>query len=341
MSPVQPSIPIWFEDYLATVSDELADWLLAMPAKQFVLERNIVPSEMSSVKVIRDAGLGDVILTTALVRALGKSGIKVTVSTETRYACVFDNNPYVQEVQNIETSYGSGAYDCTVNLSGYVENAENARRFHNRAWAFGNTLGYDLQGDDLRLELFLTDAEKQFGKDYIAAGSKACASGQIVGVVWRSTTTNRNLTPSRVLEAIAELAGRGYVVVVLDHEYQSLGQLDSNPQVVNATGRLTIRQTFCVIDACAVIVTPDSGPFHIASALGKPTVSFFGCFPRNERATHLKVIDLVVPERCTLFPCHKYSCYNQTADSSGGAISACINVQAPAILHAVEAALAL
>lgn len=48
------------------------------------------------------------------------------------------------------------------------------------------------------------------------------------------------------------------------------------PGVVNLCGRTSMIELAAVIRRCAVAVTNDSGPMHLANALGRPTVSVFG-----------------------------------------------------------------
>lgn len=47
--------------------------------------------------------------------------------------------------------------------------------------------------------------------------------------------------------------------------------------VVNLTGKDTLQQLIVLIDACDVVLSPDSGPLHLANALGKPVVGLYAC----------------------------------------------------------------
>jgi ADP-heptose:LPS heptosyltransferase len=45
---------------------------------------------------------------------------------------------------------------------------------------------------------------------------------------------------------------------------------------VNLAGRLDVRQTLAVMERLALFLSPDTGPMHLACAVGTPTVSVFG-----------------------------------------------------------------
>ena len=47
-------------------------------------------------------------------------------------------------------------------------------------------------------------------------------------------------------------------------------------RVIDATGRLTLLATAALLGQCSALVTNDSMPQHLASAMGTPTVTIFG-----------------------------------------------------------------
>ncbi|HTW95632.1 MAG TPA: lipopolysaccharide heptosyltransferase I [Tepidisphaeraceae bacterium] len=46
--------------------------------------------------------------------------------------------------------------------------------------------------------------------------------------------------------------------------------------LIDLTGKTTLRQTIALIERAALVISNDSGPMHIASALGRPLVAIFG-----------------------------------------------------------------
>lgn len=50
----------------------------------------------------------------------------------------------------------------------------------------------------------------------------------------------------------------------------------SGPAAVNLAGRTTLRQLMALLAQCRVLLTNDTGPMHLAAALGTPVVALFG-----------------------------------------------------------------
>lgn len=84
----------------------------------------------------------------------------------------------------------------------------------------------------------------------------------------------------------AELAARleADVVVVGGQDDAALGDEivraveggRARSRAVNACGRLTLRQSAALIGSAALLVTNDSAPLHLATAMGTPVVALFG-----------------------------------------------------------------
>jgi len=75
----------------------------------------------------------------------------------------------------------------------------------------------------------------------------------------------------------------------------------------NASGELTLRHLMAVLERCSMLVTNDSGPMHIAAALGTPTVAIFGSTdPVNTAPWASRAI--VVQHRVPCSPCHLRNC---------------------------------
>jgi ADP-heptose:LPS heptosyltransferase len=69
--------------------------------------------------------------------------------------------------------------------------------------------------------------------------------------------------------------------------------------IVNTTGKLELPELLAVIDNSKLVITTDSGPFHIAGALQKPTVGLFRARrPEHARSYPTARVILGVNEAC-------------------------------------------
>jgi heptosyltransferase-2 len=76
--------------------------------------------------------------------------------------------------------------------------------------------------------------------------------------------------------------------------------------VTNLAGLTTLRELACLIKLCKVILTNDSGPMHIAAAVGTPLVALFGS--TNEIATGPYKTGTVIHKHVDCSPCYKRVC---------------------------------
>ena len=80
-------------------------------------------------------------------------------------------------------------------------------------------------------------------------------------------------------ELTRALAARGTIVVIGsadDHEMAAEIVNAAGGRAIDATGKLSLLASAELIRRCAVLVTNDSAPQHLASAMNTPTVTLFG-----------------------------------------------------------------
>ena len=57
---------------------------------------------------------------------------------------------------------------------------------------------------------------------------------------------------------------------------RSKGSGADEDRAVNLGGRTTLRELACLYRQAALVITTDSGPMHLAAAVGTPVVALFG-----------------------------------------------------------------
>ena len=93
---------------------------------------------------------------------------------------------------------------------------------------------------------------------------------------------SREWLPEYYVELGRYLSGRGYDIVLLGGPSQhDVGLCDSiadgiGRRAFSFAGRLTLREVAAVSSRCELFFTGDTGPMHIAAAVGSRVVAFFG-----------------------------------------------------------------
>jgi heptosyltransferase-1 len=83
------------------------------------------------------------------------------------------------------------------------------------------------------------------------------------------------------------------------------------PGVIDLTGRTSLRQLVALLERAALVVANDSGPMHIAAALGRPLVTPFG--PTNPvRTGPYGRMDCVIRLDIPCSPCYSRRCSHQS-----------------------------
>lgn len=97
-----------------------------------------------------------------------------------------------------------------------------------------------------------------------------------VGSTWES----RRWFPAATADLCQRLRARGLGIVLVggpdDAAFAEAVQDADGGPLVNLVGRTALRDVIAVMERAAVAIGPDSGPMHIASAVGAPVVALFG-----------------------------------------------------------------
>jgi heptosyltransferase-2 len=122
--------------------------------------------------------------------------------------------------------------------------------------------------------LFLKDSERAWAHGYIASRGIA-KDALVVGVHPGASLPEKRWPLDRFREVAIATAAQPGVRVLAFAEPSGFGsELFTIPGVVGA--QVTLREMMALIERCGILVCNDSGPMHIAGALGIPTVAMFG-----------------------------------------------------------------
>jgi heptosyltransferase II len=205
----------------------------------------------------------------------------------------------VPERIGFATSAGSWLYTTKV---AYRDDLHHAARL----LLLSRPNGREPTAEETRPSLAPGEAERQLVDDLLRRAGVAPGERLIAlapGSVWGTKRW------PYYAQLAAALADAGRIVIVGGRDDASLGLeiREAVPDAVDATGALPLLGSAELIGRSAVIVTNDSSPLHLASAMGTPTVAIFGPTVPDFGFGPLAPSSVVVGhETLTCRPCHRH-----------------------------------
>jgi heptosyltransferase I len=177
--------------------------------------------------------------------------------------------------------------------------------------AFADALG--LPAVPIEFGLELAPAEDSRARGFVAGLPRP-----MLGVILGSSWPSRIFFPEAVASVIRCLASPvegspGLFPVLLGgSEERALAaavtaHLDHQVPALNLTGRTGLRDLIGIFAECAVAIGPDSGPMHLAAAVGCPVVSLWGS-TSPERSAPWGSEDLAIRAEIRCHPCYLRQC---------------------------------
>ena len=268
---------------------------------------------MTTSLVVQTAFLGDAILTTPLIAELAKRG-PVDVVTTPAAAGVLANNPAIRSLIAYDKHGADSGVSGFLRLAGQLRRthydaaylAQQSARSAALAFASGaprrvgfaasagrmfytHTLEYrrdrhhaerllELSGQpgDARPRLFPGIAERA-AVDRLLALHESASDAPLVALAPASVWATKRWP--YYTDLARDLGHEARIVVLGSADDQALAKDVSRAagaSSINAAGALSLLGSAELIRRCAVIVTNDSAPQHLASAMGTATVTIFG-----------------------------------------------------------------
>lgn len=165
------------------------------------------------------------------------------------------------------------------------------------------------------LEFWHTDADRKKIQDRLHAAGIS-STDRLVAINLGTTWRTKQWDIANFAKVIEQIAGRiPHTRVVLTGspaERELAAKLPTSLPVINFVGETSILELGALLERCAVCLTCDSGPMHIAAAVGTPTVALFGpTDPVRHRPYGAE--DTVIEKSVGCRPCYKRTCYREDA----------------------------
>ncbi len=271
---------------------------------------------MERVLVIRFGSLGDVVITSAVVEALFRTGERhrIVFLTKRRYAALFDGDPRIERVVGVEGNDSPGEiaraagkkFDAVIDLHGTLRSIAvstlikapvkarvrkhalarrlmvwSRNRFRRRFDVLGSYMDTLLAvGVNERiLPRLLPGPEALDSADRLLSPFRKAGS-RLIGLAPGSRHPSKRWD-ARSWARLADLcAARGDVPLIFgDHDDRGFAdevQGLAETKIPSIAGEADLRATVGAIARLDCLVSNDSGPMHVAGALGTPFVAVFG-----------------------------------------------------------------
>lgn len=261
-------------------------------------------SKIKRILIVKDEGMGDMLIVTALIRNLAKAGYTVDVLATEFNRVIIAFNPYVHEILTSHESYQDRHYDLVMDVRFAVRldtiermtlcekipcdylmtfNRSNfscydiSLNFYQEKQhvihlldMFLNYLGiYD---SDLSYDALMDDRIYELGMQHV--NQWRSNNAPLVVINPYASHTNRDMSTSQLAALTQALQARypQVQIVCIGLAYRLNGL--HLPGVQNYLSE-SITQTMPVIQNADLLITPDTSAVHIASAYKTPTVALY------------------------------------------------------------------
>jgi ADP-heptose:LPS heptosyltransferase/GT2 family glycosyltransferase len=223
----------------------------------------------------RKMAIGDVILTTPIIRAIKESNPLSDIYVETDFPEVFENNPLVAEAAPVISQKKD---ELVIDLNGSYEDTTMQHILE----AYEATTRKALPGlgrVEWRTELHPSKKDLQWAQAMKAKmdGPKLCVlHGDPLH--WPGKALSAQL-----LEHVASHLRKNGWKVALVGKQRRLSSIGNDRDF---TGETTLLQTAAILKAADLFIGPDSGPLHVSQAAGCPSIGIFGVTSSRFILTH-------------------------------------------------------
>lgn len=261
--------------------------------------------------VVRFSSIGDIVLTTPVIRGL-KTQVdqaKVHYLTKKHFEPILSSNPYLDKIYALDNNFGklikelkNEQYDYIIDLHRNIRTARlkisipsisfTFRKLNILKWLLVNFKINKLPAKHIvdrylqTVDLFSIENDNK-GLDYfIPSGEEIDVlktfgynPGEYIVIVVGGGHFTKQIPEEQMVKLINNLHVNIVLIggqVDINKAGRIAGQIIQNKKVINQVGKLSVNQSASVIRQSRLVLTPDTGMMHIAAAFNKNIVSVWG-----------------------------------------------------------------
>ena len=294
--------------------------------------------KINKLLIIRTGAIGDVVHTTALYRAIKKQypETQIHYMTSELIKPLLEEDETIEKIITIDSKFKMFSdytknlakiikeehYDAVINLqpslkikylvflSGIKKQAIYRKNFKLHSvtnfWKTGKKFFPDIE-EEKELKLFLPKNSIEFAKDKTKGLKRPLIIINAGGVL--SKRQGRTYPVEKWIELGNKLQEtyKGTVILTGAKEDKNiLEPLNNVKNSINLIGELSLANSCAIIKEADLMLSGDSGPLHIATALGVKSVGLYGSMPINRTGCYSSGINIASKKSCV--PCNRRKC---------------------------------
>ncbi len=259
--------------------------------------------------IIRFSSIGDIVLTTPVVRCLKKqvASAEVHFLSKASFRPILAHNPYIDKLYCVDNDLDAiieqlktEDYDYIIDLHHNVRTLKVKRALKKKSFSFkklniekwlltalkinklpdihivdrylDTVSSFGIKNDQRGLDFFIPEDEKLKDSD-IPASHQAGYYGLVIGAA-----LNTKKLPVHKLKEICEKLQHPIILLGGNEDQETGNELAAiDPfKIYNACGKFSINESADLVRRAKLIITHDTGLMHIAAAFNKPIVSIWG-----------------------------------------------------------------
>lgn len=266
---------------------------------------------MKKVLIIRFSSIGDIVLTTPVIRCIKHQiqDVEIHYFTKKSFSNILINNPYISKVHSLDDNFNdiinvlkNEHFDYIIDLHKNIRTQIVKKRLRVPSFSFqklnlekwlfvnlklrnimpkvhivdryfGAVKSLGVVNDNLGLDYFI-DAKDKVD---ISAFPEIFGKGYIAIVTGGKHTTKQ--IPENILISICDRISTPILLLGGKEDFDKTELVlnkSTNKNIINACGTYNLNQSASIIAQAAKVITGDTGLMHIASAFKKEIISLWG-----------------------------------------------------------------
>jgi ADP-heptose:LPS heptosyltransferase len=260
----------------------------------------------ASICLARVSSIGDIILLFPVFYRIKElyPECRLSFASVRNYLTLIKYIDFIEPVEEKKIALELPDFGYDFNIT--VERAERQGwgKLYHRSEIYARILGIDIE--EYRYAVPYSDVEKASVLNALHDNgyNNDDDCGNVIGFQLRGASDSRSFPIDKVKRVIRRLAESGNKVILLDGD-RNMGWSGEN--IINMCGAVDVLGLVALIDMCDLAVSTDSGVTHIAGAVGKTNVAFFGCIPAKNRVKY--------PNCCVVNLAKEWGCENPCWES--------------------------